>query len=100
MASAARSKWRIAVSNLSRHPVLQNPTTLPSYRVSECARTGLPDPGEVWLMQSAMSSSIIPRSLRFPARGRYRLSTRRSTIQRGVRRRQSHINSGTCKNEP
>lgn len=31
------SKWREAASNLSRQPVLQNPTTWPRYRVSESA---------------------------------------------------------------
>ena len=57
----ASSKWRIARSNLSRQPVLQNPTTWPSYSVSESACTGLPDQGQASLMQSAMSKAgIVP----------------------------------------
>ena len=57
----AFSKCRTAVSNLSRHPGLQNPTTWPSYLVSESACTGLPDQGQVSLTQSAISSSIFLR---------------------------------------
>ena len=51
----ASSKWRTAPSNLSRQPGLQKPTTWPSYSVGESACTGLPDQGQVSLMQSAMS---------------------------------------------
>ena len=55
----ARSKCRIASSNLSRQPVLQNPTTWPSNSMSESGCTGLPDQGHVSLMQSAMSRAGI-----------------------------------------
>src|SRR6185312_13813838 len=46
------SNARVAASNLSRQPVLQNPTTLPRYSVRLSALTGLPDQGQVSLTQS------------------------------------------------
>ena len=57
-------KRRTALSNLSRQPGLQNPTTFPSCTVRESACTGLPDQGQVVsLMQSAMSRAgiVLPR---------------------------------------
>ena len=59
----ARLKWRIAASNLSRQPGLQNPKTRPSSSVSESARTGLPDQGHVSFTQSVMSSFCMGISL-------------------------------------
>ena len=58
--SFASLKQRTAVSNLSRHPGLQNPTTRPSCTVSESACTGLPDHGHTSFMQSAISRPDIP----------------------------------------
>jgi hypothetical protein len=56
-ASIALSKARVAASNLSRQPVLQKPTTLPWYLVSESALTGFPDQGHVSLTQSSRRRS-------------------------------------------
>ena len=44
---------------MSRYPLLQNPTTLPLYSVSESGCTGFPDQGRVSLMQSAVSRAGI-----------------------------------------
>jgi len=44
--SILASNALVAASNLSRQPVLQNPTTLPRYRVRLSALTGSPDHGQ------------------------------------------------------